>query len=95
MTRGSISYLSFNFPSYFLTFPLLYFPFCSTKFLYVSLFAALQVTRLMRVSCGGVIGFSIVAIIIVIIGIAVCLNPSKPNRVSPVAEETSNITSRH
>ncbi|RUS81184.1 hypothetical protein EGW08_011049 [Elysia chlorotica] len=53
------------------------------------------VTRLMRVSCGGVIGFSIVAIIIVIIGIAVCLNPSKPNRVSPVAEETSNITSRH
>ncbi|KAK3732998.1 hypothetical protein RRG08_002603 [Elysia crispata] len=54
-----------------------------------------RVTRLMRVSCGGVIGFSIVAIIIVIIGIAVCLNPSKPNRVSPVAEETSNITSRH
>ncbi|XP_035829286.1 uncharacterized protein LOC101864114 [Aplysia californica] len=48
------------------------------------------VTRLMEVSCGGVIGFSVAAFIVVLIGLVICVYPSKPNRVTPVLEEVSS-----
>ncbi|KAK7504260.1 hypothetical protein BaRGS_00004564 [Batillaria attramentaria] len=48
-----------------------------------------QVNRLMKVSCGGLIGLSVVAVLIVALSVVVFFYPKKVNRVAPTLEESS------
>ncbi|XP_041351938.1 uncharacterized protein LOC121370637 [Gigantopelta aegis] len=48
-----------------------------------------KVTRLMRVACGGLVGMTVVAFIVMIISVVVCIYSTKTNRVDPVPEEPS------
>nr|KAG5711991.1 hypothetical protein BaRGS_026432 [Batillaria attramentaria] len=47
------------------------------------------VNRLMKVSCGGLIGLSVVAVLIVALSVVVFFYPKKVNRVAPTLEESS------
>ncbi|XP_070181077.1 uncharacterized protein [Littorina saxatilis] len=57
-----------------------------------------KVDRLMTVSCGGLIGLSVIAAIVVAIGVVILFKPKKINRVGPVLDgesSASNLNSRH
>ncbi|XP_055880714.1 uncharacterized protein LOC106051934 isoform X3 [Biomphalaria glabrata] len=47
------------------------------------------VSRLMPVACGGLVGFSVVAVLVAILGAIICVYPSKPNRVVPMMEDSA------
>ncbi|XP_071081026.1 uncharacterized protein [Haliotis cracherodii] len=50
-----------------------------------------KVGRLMRVSCGGLIGISVLSTIVMVIGVVVCFLPAKTNRVAPVPDDTTLV----
>ncbi|XP_059163689.1 uncharacterized protein LOC131946779, partial [Physella acuta] len=47
------------------------------------------IVRLMTVACGGLIGFSVFAVLVALLGVFICVYPSKPNRVAPIMEDTT------
>ena len=47
----------------------------------------------MKVSCGGLIGLSIVAVIVVGIGVVILFQPKKMNRVAPAVDGESSAAS--
>ncbi|CAG5131499.1 unnamed protein product, partial [Candidula unifasciata] len=49
------------------------------------------ITRLMAVSCGGIIGFGVIALVIIIVGLVVCVYPFKPNRILPMIEDLNSV----
>ncbi|XP_076442908.1 uncharacterized protein LOC143281562 [Babylonia areolata] len=57
-----------------------------------------KVERLLRVSCGGLIGLSVLAVMVAGVGVVIFFHPKKVNRVTPAVESdisTSNLHSRH
>ncbi|XP_067681607.1 uncharacterized protein [Haliotis asinina] len=50
-----------------------------------------KVGRLMRVSCGGLIGISVMSVIVMVISVVVCFLPAKTNRVAPVPDDNTLV----